>query len=326
MTNKFLTDDDLDLQPLLPLQVAVLGYGAQGRSHALNLRDSGISVIIGQRPGQGQRNAIADGFEPVPMDEAVKQASLIALLVPDEAHRQVFNEWVKPSLKKGQILLTCHGFSLCYKQLELPPEIPAVLVAPKAAGHRVRSAYTEGSGVACLVAAGPQADKSAMQVAFAYAKALGCGRTGVLITTVAEETEADLFGEQAVLCGGVSALVKAGFDTLVAAGYQEEVAYFECVHELKLVVDLLHRGGLAFMRDHISNTAEYGDYTRGPRLINAAVLQTMRDILTEIQSGQFAAEWLEENRSGCKRFHETRASERQLAIEQVGQRITQLGR
>ncbi len=325
MSEKFLTDGEIDSSPIQNLTVAVIGYGSQGRSHALNLRDSGVNVVVGQRPGHGFEQAVKDGFSPVSIAAASAQGDLIALLLPDEIHREVFQEMIKPQMSPGNMLLTCHGFSLLYGQIDLPARVCAVLVAPKAAGHRVRSAYTEGGGVPCLVAPGPSADQAALKVALAYAKGLGGGRAGVLMTTIAEETETDLFGEQAVLCGGVSALVKAGFETLVEAGYQHEVAYFECVHELKLVVDLLYQGGLAYMRDHISNTAEYGDYSRGNRVINDAVRMSLREILDEIQSGQFAQEWLQENRAGCTEFQQMRNREQQLLIEQVGQDIVRLG-
>lgn len=317
-----LLDAEIDLELLRPLTIAILGYGAQGRSHALNLRDGGFQVIVGQRNG-GRHYALAvqDGFQPSSLADAASQADIINLLLPDELHGEVFQTHVRDQLSPGAIVMTCHGYSLHYRHVVPPAGTAAVLVAPKAAGHRVRSAFVEGSGVPFLVARGPGADDRARAVGFAYAAAQGGGRVGVYETTVAAETETDLFGEQAVLCGGVSHLIKAAFDTLVDAGYQEELAYFECVHELKLVVDLIHRGGLAFMHDHISNTAEFGDYTRGPRIIDQRTRDVLRQILDEIRSSAFAREMQAEWDSGQPVLSQQRQAERESRIEQVGRRI-----
>jgi ketol-acid reductoisomerase len=313
---------DVDPNALHGVPIAILGYGAQGRSHALNLRDGGYPIVVGQRPGSRNYDlAVSDGFEPVGISEAAGRAQLINLLLPDEVHGPVFRAEILPQLAPGKIVMTCHGYSLHYGHVVPPPGVAAVLVAPKAAGHRVRSAFVEGTGVPCLIALGGGADDRAKAIGLAYASALGAGRVGIYETTIAAETETDLFGEQAVLCGGVSHLVKAAFDTLVAAGYQEELAYFECVHELKLVVDLIHRGGLAFMHEHISNTAEYGDYTRGPRIVDARVQQTLREILDEIRSGQFDRQMQAEFAGGQPLLQRHRAAERDSLIEHVGRRL-----
>jgi ketol-acid reductoisomerase len=316
---------DIDPSPLAGRIVAVVGYGAQGRSHALNLRDSGVSVGVGQRPGPGAERARADGFQPVSVAEAARQAAVVCLMLPDEQHGPVFDAEIRPVLQPGTVILCCHGFSLLYGQVVPPEGIASILVAPKGAGHMVRTAYENGGGVPCLVAAGPGSRRDVhLPLALAYARALGGGRAGVMETTIAEETETDLFGEQAVLCGGVSHLAAAAFETLVEAGYQEEIAWFECVYELKLVVDLLHKGGLAYMRDHISNTAEYGDYTRGPRIVDGHVRDRMREILAEIRSGDFAREWINESRKGGRNFEEMRARHRQQPVELAGQRVFEL--
>jgi ketol-acid reductoisomerase len=317
-----LLDKDIDLELLRPKTIAIVGYGAQGRSHALNLRDGGFNVVVGLRAGGPSRTrAQEDGFDPVSIADASQRADIINLLLPDELHGQVFQADVRDRLSPGKIIMTCHGYSLHYQHVVPPPGTAAVLVAPKAAGHRVRSAFVEGTGVPFLVARGPGAVEQVQALGFAYAAAQGGGRVGVYETTVAAETETDLFGEQAVLCGGVSHLIKAAFQTLVDAGYQEELAYFECVHELKLVVDLIHRGGLAYMHDHISNTAEFGDYTRCPRIIDERVRQVLRDILSEIRTARFAGELQAEWDSGQPVLKQHRNAERESAIEQVGQRI-----
>ena len=317
-------DSDIDSRLLTEKTIAIVGYGAQGRSHALNLRDSGCRVIVGQRPGAGFQAAEQDGFQPVPISSAAEQADLICLMLPDEVQGQVFDSSIAPFLSSGDVLLCCHGFSLLYQTVQPPCGVASILVAPKGAGHMVRTAYSQGGGVPCLVGVGPQVDRDTyFPLALAYAAAIGGGRAGIIETDVREETETDLFGEQAVLCGGVSHLAIAAFETLVQAGYREEVAYFECLHELKLVVDLLHRGGLAYMREHISNTAEYGDYTRGPRLIDEHVRARMQEVLREIQSGEFAREWIAESASGGNAFRQLRAAQRKLPVEAAGRRLHQ---
>jgi ketol-acid reductoisomerase len=271
--------------------------------------------------GRGHENAIADGFEPMPIARAIAQSRIINLQLPDELHGQIFQAEIAPNLPTGSVLITCHGFSLHYRLVVPPPGVAAMLVAPKAAGHRVRSAYVEGAGVPFLIARGAGADDESFATGLAFAKALGGTRVGVYETTVAAETETDLFGEQAVLCGGVSHLIRAAFETLIEAGYQPELAYFECLHELKLVVDLIHRGGLAYMHAHISNTAEYGDYTRGPRIVGDSARRAMREILEEIRSGEFAREMMAEFASGGPILRRFRDEERASPIEAVGRQL-----
>jgi ketol-acid reductoisomerase len=322
MQSQVYFDSDADLERLRPKTIAILGYGAQGRSHALNLRDGGFRVLIGQRlSGRRYEQALADGFAPRSIVEASREADIVNLMLPDEAHGVVFRNEVQANLVPGNVVMTCHGFSLHYGQVIPPPGVAAILVAPKGAGHRVRSAFLEGSGVPFLIALGANADAATHAIGLAYAKAQGGTRVGVYETTIAAETETDLFGEQAVLCGGVSHLIQAAFETLVTAGYQPELAYFECLHELKLVVDLIHRGGLAFMHDHISNTAEYGDYTRGPRIIDERVRETLRAVLDEIRSGQFAREIQAEFAAGQPVLNQHRAAERRSLVEEVGRRL-----
>ncbi len=325
MAAEFIYDDRIDQAVLNDKTIAIIGYGAQGKAHALNLRDSGLRVLIGQRPGPGHEAAIQDGFQPLTIAEAASQANLVCLMLPDECHGPVFEEQIRGQLDPADVILCCHGFSLLYEQVRPPEGVACILVAPKGAGHMVRTAYQQGSGVPCLVALGPGADREThWPLALAYAGGLGGGRAGILETTLAEETETDLFGEQAVLCGGLSHLAIAAFETLVEAGYREEIAYFECVHELKLVVDLLHRGGLAFMREHISNTAEYGDYTRGPRIVDEHVRKQLQQILEEIRSGEFARQWIEEASGGSATFLKVRQQQARQPVEQAGQRVLQL--
>jgi ketol-acid reductoisomerase len=318
-------DQDADLSLLKGKTVAIIGYGSQGHAQAQNLRDSGCEVVVGQRPGSANyEQAVKDGFQPVSAAEAAKKGDLINILLPDEVAADVYNNDIKPNLQPGNLLLVSHGFNVHFGQIVPPTGVDSALVAPKGPGHLVRSEFAKGGGVPCLIAYGDNCSDQGKKLALAYAKGVGGTRGGVLLTTFAEETETDLFGEQVVLCGGVSALVKMGFETLVEAGYQPESAYFECLHELKLIVDLLYQGGLNYMRYSISNTAEYGDYTRGPRIINEDTRKEMKRILAEIQSGQFAREWILENRAGQPGFKATKRRERSHQIEEVGQRLRSL--
>lgn len=303
MTAKIYYEQDADLSVLKDKTIAILGYGSQGHAQAQNLRDSGCKVIIGQRPGSKNYDlAVSHGFQPMEIDEASRKADIINVLLPDEVQGDLFRTHIKPNLSPGNVLMCSHGFNLHFGQIEPPKGVDALLVAPKGPGHLVRSEYTKGGGVPCLIALGSGASETTKKIGLAYAKGIGGTRGGVIETTIAEETETDLFGEQVVLCGGVSELVKAGFETLVEAGYQPEMAYFECMHELKLIVDLLYQGGLNYMRYSISNTAEFGDYTRGPRIITAETKKEMKKILREIQTGQFAKEWILENKAGAPAF------------------------
>jgi ketol-acid reductoisomerase len=315
-------DNDADLSHLKDKTIAILGYGSQGHAQAQNLRDSGCKVIIGQRPGSKNYDlAVSHGFQPMEIDQATKQADLINVLLPDEVQGDLYRTHIKPNLSPGNVLMCSHGFNLHFGQIEPPKGVDTLLVAPKGPGHLVRSEYTKGGGVPCLIALGSGATDLTKKLGLAYAKGIGGTRGGVIETTIAEETETDLFGEQVVLCGGVSELVKAGFETLVEAGYQPEMAYFECMHELKLIVDLLYQGGLNYMRYSISNTAEFGDYTRGPRIITEQTKAEMKKILTEIQTGKFAREWILENKAGAPAFKASRRLERQHQIEKVGQKL-----
>jgi ketol-acid reductoisomerase len=315
-------DNDADLSHLKDKTIAILGYGSQGHAQAQNLRDSGCKVIIGQRPGSKNYDlAVSHGFQPMEIDQATKQADLINVLLPDEVQGDLYRTHIKPNLSPGNVLMCSHGFNLHFGQIEPPKGVDTLLVAPKGPGHLVRSEYTKGGGVPCLIALGAGASDLTKKLGLAYAKGIGGTRGGVIETTIAEETETDLFGEQVVLCGGVSELVKAGFETLVEAGYQPEMAYFECMHELKLIVDLLYQGGLNYMRYSISNTAEFGDYTRGPRIITEQTKAEMKKILTEIQTGKFAREWILENKAGAPAFKASRRLERQHQIEKVGQKL-----
>ncbi|XZE52994.1 ketol-acid reductoisomerase [Planctomycetaceae bacterium SH139] len=316
---------DADLSVLKNKTIAILGYGSQGHAQAQNLRDSGCNVIIGQRPG-GPNFELArqHGFDPLPIDKATQQADIVNILLPDEVQGDTFKAQIRDNLQPGNILMCSHGFNLHFGQVEPPAGVDTLLVAPKGPGHLVRSEYVKGGGVPCLIAMGEGAADLTKQVGLAYAKGIGGTRGGVIETTIAEETETDLFGEQVVLCGGVSELVKAGFQTLVEAGYQPEMAYFECMHELKLIVDLFYEGGLSYMRYSISNTAEYGDYTRGSRIITAETRAEMKKILNEIQTGQFARDWILENRAGAASFKAIRRRERNLQIEDVGRRLRRL--
>ena len=315
-------DNDADLSLLKDKTIAILGYGSQGHAHALNLRDSGLNVIVGQREGSANYDlAVEHGFQPVPLSEATKQGDLVNVLLPDEVQGDLYQQHIKPELQPGNILLCSHGFNVHFGQVEPPEGVDAALVAPKGPGHLVRSEFEGGGGVPCLVAYSDNASEESKQLSLAYAKGIGGTRGGVIETTFADETETDLFGEQTVLCGGVSELVKAAFETLVDAGYEPELAYFECMHELKLIVDLFYQGGLNYMRYSISNTAEFGDYTRGPRIVTDETREEMKKILKEIQSGQFAREWILENRSGQPVFKALRRQDRAHPVEQVGQQL-----
>ena len=303
MAAKVYYDSDADLGALKGKKVAIIGYGSQGHAHAQNLRDSGVEVIVGQRPGGANYDLAKEhGFEPVSAAEAAKQGDIINILLPDEVQGDVYRDDIKGNLSPGNILMCSHGFNIHFGQVEPPQGVELLLVAPKGPGHLVRSEFVAGGGVPCLIATDDDASDTTFQVGLAYAKGVGGTRAGVIRTSFAEETETDLFGEQAVLCGGVSELVKAGFETLVEAGYQPEMAYFECMHELKLIVDLFYQGGLNYMRYSVSNTAEYGDYSSGPRIVTEETKKEMKRILTEIQDGTFARNWILENKAGAPRF------------------------
>ncbi|HUS39049.1 MAG TPA: ketol-acid reductoisomerase [Pirellulales bacterium] len=318
-------DSDADMSVLQDKTIAILGYGSQGHAHAQNLRDSGCKVIVGQRPGSPNYDlAKRHGFEPQSLEDATTAADIINMLLPDEVQGGIYEEHIRDHLSPGNVLMCSHGFNMHFGYVAAPEGVAALLVAPKGPGHLVRSEFEQGGGVPCLIALGDDSDETTLKLGLAYASAIGGGRAGVIRTTIAEETETDLFGEQTVLCGGVSALVKAGYDTLVDAGYQPEMAYFECMHELKLIVDLFYKGGLNYMRYSVSNTAEYGDYTRGDRIITEETRAEMKRILEEIRSGQFAKEWIAESKSGAKKFKARREAERELPIESVGRDLRRL--
>ena len=315
-------DTDANLNSLRGKKIGIMGYGSQGHAQAQNLRDSGLQVTVAARPGSPTHEmAVEDGFTPVSVREAAEKCDIIQILVPDHAQAAIYRQDIAPYMKAGRTLLFSHGFNIHYGQIIPPKEVDVVMVAPKGPGHLVRSEYVRGAGVPALVAIHHDASGQALDTALAYASGIGATRAGVMETTFKEETETDLFGEQAVLCGGVSELIKAGFDTLVQAGYQPEIAFFECMHELKLIVDLIYRGGLAYMRYSISDTAEYGDLSRGKRIINEQTRAEMKKILEEIQSGQFASEWILENQAGRPMFQATRNREKTLLVEQVGAKL-----
>ncbi len=315
-------DADADLGRLSHRSVAILGYGSQGHAHALNLRESGVQVMVGLRPGGASwQRAAAEGLDVRPVAEAAAAADVIMMLVPDQHARAVYETSVAEALGPGKTLMFAHGFNVHFRAIVPPDAVDVSMVAPKSPGHLVRSEFQAGRGVPALVAVAQDASGEALPDALAYAAGIGCTRAGVIPTTFREETESDLFGEQVVLCGGVTSLIKAGFETLVEAGYSPELAYFECLHELKLIVDLMYRGGMKFMRYSISDTAEYGDYTRGPRLITPAVRAEMQKILADIRSGAFAREWIEENRAGGPNFERLRRAEQNHLIEQVGAKL-----
>lgn len=319
---KIYYDNDADLSFIKNKTVAIIGYGIQGRGQALNLRDSGVKVIIAQRPGGPNYDmAKKDGFSPVSAEEAAKQADVTIILAQDPLQRDIYETSVKPYLKKGKALAFSHGFNIHFKQIVPPKFVDVFMVAPKGPGSLVRRLYEEGKGVPCLFAIFQDASGQCKNLALAYAKGLGGTRAGVLETTFKEETETDLFGEQTVLCGGVSALIKAGFETLVKAGYQPEVAYFECLHELKLITDMIYATGIQGMRKRVSDTAEYGDLTRGPRVVNEKTRAEMRKILKEIQSGKFAKEFLAAYANGKKKFEQIRHVDDKHPIEKVGAQL-----
>ncbi len=313
---------DADCPPHLGERVAILGYGSQGHAHALNLQDSGEDVRVGLYPGsRSQAKAAAQGLRVLSVEEAVQDADLVTVLTPDVGQARLYREAILPHLRPGMMLMFAHGFSIHYSQIAPPASVDVAMVAPKGPGHLVRSTYVEGAGTPSLLAIHQDASGRARRRALAYARALGAGRAGILETTFKEETETDLFGEQAVLCGGISQLIKTGFETLVEAGYQPELAYFEVLHEMKLIVDLMYRGGLSFMRYSVSDTAEYGDYVSGPRIIDEHVRASMRQVLKEIQDGSFAERWIDENAERRQEFLALRARNAAHPIEQVGARL-----
>ena len=315
-------DADADRSRLAGRTIAVIGYGSQGHAHALNLTESGVKVVVGLRPGgKSWERAKAAKLEVRTVPEAAERADVIMMLVPDQDGREIYESGVVAGLRPGNTLMFAHGFNIHYGEIVPPKEVDVTMVAPKSPGHLVRSEYEAGRGVPGLVAVQQDASGEALANALAYAGGIGCTRAGVIETSFREETETDLFGEQAVLCGGVTALVKAGFETLTQAGYRPEMAYFECLHELKLIVDLMYRGGLGFMRYSISDTAEYGDYTRGPRVITDETRAEMQRILQAIQDGSFAREWLDENRAGRPNFERARQADKDHEIERVGARL-----
>ncbi len=316
---KMYYDTDADADAIKQKRVAIIGYGSQGHAHALNLHDSGCDVTVGLYQGSASwAKAEKDGLKVRPVDAAAAEADVIMILIPDQFHREVYERDIRPGLAAGKMLMFAHGFGIHFSQVLPPADVDVAMVAPKSPGHMMRRVYVEGAGVPALWAVHQDVTGNAEQLTLSYARALGSTRAGVLQTTFAEETETDLFGEQAVLCGGVTALIKAGFETLVAAGYQPELAYFECMHEMKLIVDLMYQGGMSYMRYSVSDTAEYGDYTAGPRLIDSHVRETMQTILKDIQDGSFATRWILENQAGRPSFNAMRRAGQQQQIEEVG--------
>ncbi|MDR3253799.1 MAG: ketol-acid reductoisomerase [Endomicrobium sp.] len=319
---KMYYENDADLNLLENKTIAVLGYGSQGHAHALNLKDSGLNVIVAQRPGGNNYNkAIEDGWKPVSVAEAVKQADWVNILLPDEVQGKVWEEDIKPNIKKGAVLSFAHGFNIRFKQIIPTSDLDVIMIAPKGPGHLVRRQYEEGKGVPCLIAVEQNASGKAKDMALAYAKAIGGTIGGVLETTFAEETETDLFGEQVVLCGGLVELINSGFETLVEAGYQPEIAYFECLHEVKLIVDLIFEGGFSKMNYSISDTAEYGEYVSGKRIVTEDTRKEMKKILDDIRSGKFANNWLKENKDSRPFFNKEREEVSKRTIEKVGARL-----
>src|SRR6187455_263681 len=316
---KMYHEKDADVSLIRGKKVAIIGYGSQGHAHALSLKDSGVTVKVGVRAGSpAKAKAEAAGLAAVPVAEAAQWADVIMILAPDTAQQSIYKNDIEPHLGPGKTLMFAHGFNIRFGTIQPPATVDVSMIAPKAPGHRVREVFQEGGGVPALVAIHQDASGNAKALALSYGKAIGVTRAGVLETTFTEETETDLFGEQAVLCGGAAELVKAGFETLVEAGYQPEIAYFECLHELKLIVDLIYEGGLSYMRYSVSDTAEYGDYTRGPRIVNEQTRAEMKKILSEIQSGEFAKTWINENKTGRKNFLAMREAAGKQNIEEVG--------
>jgi len=324
MSRRFYEKDG-NLDYLNGRTVAIIGYGSQGHAHALNLRDSGVDVVVGLYAGsKSWAKAEAAGLKVATTADTAKAADVVMILVADHIQADLYNESIAPHMTPGKTLMFAHGFNIHFQQIAPPPGVDVSMVAPKAPGHRVRELYTEGVGVPALVAVHQNATGQALERALAYALALGCLKAGVIETDFREETESDLFGEQAVLCGGASELIRAGFETLVAAGYAPEIAYFECLHELKLIVDLIQEGGLGYMRYSVSDTAEYGDYTRGPRVVNEQTRAEMKKILAEIQSGEFARQWIAENKSGRHNFLKMREEARNQPVEKVGRELREM--
>jgi ketol-acid reductoisomerase len=322
---KIYHDEDADLSLIQAKKVAILGYGSQGHAHALNLKDSGIEICVGLATASPSRDKVRKaGLQLMSPEEAATWGDIIMILTPDTSQPALYKRDIAPHLSAGKTLMFAHGFNIRFATITPPPSVDVSMIAPKAPGHRVRELFLEGAGTPALLAVHQDTSGQAKNLALSYAKALGATRAGVIETSFAEETETDLFGEQTVLCGGVSALIKAGFDTLVEAGYQPEIAYFECMHELKLIVDLMYRGGLNYMRYSISDTAEHGDYTGGPRIITDETRATMRQILKEIQDGTYAQSWIKENETGREWFELTREKEQDQAIEQVGAQLRSL--
>jgi ketol-acid reductoisomerase len=322
MPAKIYYDQDADLGLLKGKKIAIMGYGSQGHAHALNLRDSGQDVVVGLYKGsKSWAAAEKDGLKVAPVADAAKIGDVVMILLPDQTQRAVFEESIRAGLGKGKMLMFAHGFNIHFNQVVPPPDIDVTMIAPKAPGHVMRDLFTQGPGVPALVAVQQDVTGKAKDIALAYGKGVGCTRAGVIETTFKEETETDLFGEQTTLCGGISHLIKAAFETLVEAGYQPEVAYFECMHEMKLIVDLFYQGGLAYMRYSVSDTAEYGDYTRGPRIVNDETKAEMKKILAEIQSGAFARDWVLENQANRAGFLAMRKRDADHQIEEVGKRL-----
>jgi ketol-acid reductoisomerase len=319
---KMYYDQDADLSLLEDKIIGVIGYGSQGHAHSLNLKDNGLNVVVGLYDGSGSwKRAEEAGLKVATVSKVAEDADIIMMLVPDTVQAKVYRESILPSMKAGKTLMFAHGFNIHYQQIQPPLSVDVSMVAPKAPGHRMREVFTQGSGVPGLLAVGQDTSGQAWPLGLAYARGVGCTRAGVLETTFKEETETDLFGEQTVLCGGVTSLIKAGFETLVEAGYQPESAYFEVLHELKLIVDLIYQGGLEYMRYSVSDTAEYGDYTRGPRIIDESVKDRMREVLKEIQDGSFAKDWIAENDEGRPRFNLLRQQDAEHPIERVGREL-----